>query len=58
MKRHTAHSERMRYKRIRCGYDQTVIKGTLLVQQSVFSSLYFLQLEEFSRNITPCALTA
>jgi len=58
MKRHTALFERMRYSRCKCGCDRSVIKGTLLGEQSVFSSLYRFPLEGFSSNVKPHTLNA
>ena len=48
VKLHTTDSERMRYKRSRRGCGRSIIKGTFLIQKSVFLYLYFLSLEEFS----------
>jgi hypothetical protein len=44
---HTAHFQRMRYNTCKFGYDRSTIKGTLLIEESTFSSASRLPLEGF-----------
>jgi len=48
LQRRTAHSSHMRYKHCQFGCDWSIIKGTVLVEESKFLSISRLQLEGFS----------
>lgn len=57
LKTHTSNSPRMRYKRSKFGSDRSFFKGTLLLEQCAFSSVFLegLSWKDAPRTLHACA---